>query len=95
MNAHTEAAAAGTAAGPLDDWLHDRARERDELGLRRELRPMRGPCVDLASNDYLGLSRDPRVMAATHGALDESGFDLGDRVDQSDVGRDVDDLQLR
>ena len=70
MNAHTEAAAAGTAAGPLDDWLHDRARERDELGLRRELRPMRGPCVDLASNDYLGLSRDPRVVAAAHRALD-------------------------
>lgn len=73
MNAHTEAAAAGTAAGPLDDWLHDRARERDELGLRRELRPMRGPCVDLASNDYLGLSRDPRVTAAALRALDEYG----------------------
>ena len=55
MNAHTEAAAAGTAAGPLDDWLHDRARERDELGLRRELRPMRGPCVDPVSYTHLTL----------------------------------------
>ena len=73
MNAHTNAVAAGTAVGPLDAWLRDRAREREELGLRRDLRPMRGPCVDLASNDYLGLSRDPRVMAAAHRALDEYG----------------------
>ena len=69
----TETVAAGTAAGLLDTWLRDRAREREDLGLRRELRPMRGPCVDLASNDYLALSRDPRVRAAAHRALDEYG----------------------
>ena len=41
------------------------AAARDAAGLRRELRP-RGPepdgIIDLASNDYLGLSRDPRVV---------------------------------
>ena len=73
MNTETGTASAGNTAGPLDTWLRDRAREREEQGLRRELRPMRGPCVDLASNDYLGLSRDPRVMAAAHRALDEYG----------------------
>jgi len=29
--------------------------------------------LDLASNDYLGLSRDPRVVAAAHAALDRYG----------------------
>ena len=34
-------------------------------------------------------------MPAPDRALDEPGFDLGDGVDQADVGGDVDDLQLR
>jgi 8-amino-7-oxononanoate synthase len=39
---------------------------RDEAGLRRVLRPRRAGdgVLDLASNDYLGLSGDPRVTAA-------------------------------
>ncbi|WP_267594916.1 8-amino-7-oxononanoate synthase [Carbonactinospora thermoautotrophica] len=53
---------------PLD-WLKTRAAERAAAGLRRRLRPRsaRDPLLDLASNDYLGLARDPRVVA---GAVD-------------------------
>jgi 8-amino-7-oxononanoate synthase len=55
----------GPTGGPFD-WLHEHAQERRDAGLRRSLTP-RGPVaalVDLASNDYLGLTRDPRVTAA-------------------------------
>ncbi|MGH3854575.1 MAG: 8-amino-7-oxononanoate synthase, partial [Pseudonocardiaceae bacterium] len=46
------------------DWLDDAAAIRRAAGLRRVLRP-RPPVelvIDLASNDYLGLARDPRVV---------------------------------
>lgn len=49
-----------------EQWLTDEAVRRDAAGLTRRLRP-RGPddgAVDLAGNDYLGLSRDPVVAAA-------------------------------
>ncbi|MFI3892895.1 8-amino-7-oxononanoate synthase [Kocuria rhizophila] len=71
----TAAASARTvdAAGPLDDWLCDRREQREKAGLRRRLRCLPGGCVDLASNDYLGLSRDPRVVAAARAALEEFG----------------------
>lgn len=48
------------------EWLDDRAAERRAAGLRRGLRPRSAvePVIDLASNDYLGLARDPRVVAA-------------------------------
>ena len=57
--------------GPLDRLdplagLRAAAAERERRGMRRVLRP-RGPddhVLDLASNDYLGLARDPRVTAA-------------------------------
>ncbi|WP_218614390.1 8-amino-7-oxononanoate synthase [Pseudonocardia sp. KRD291] len=52
-------------------WLDDRAAARRDAGLRRELRP-RAPGadpIDLAGNDYLGLSRDPRVVAGGVDAL--------------------------
>lgn len=49
------------------DWLAAREAERVAAGLRRHLAP-RTPgedaLIDLASNDYLGLSKDPRVVAA-------------------------------
>ncbi len=52
--------------GPLA-WLPERAAERVAAGLRRALRP-RPPAgdglLDLASNDYLGLARHPRVVEA-------------------------------
>jgi 8-amino-7-oxononanoate synthase len=50
----------------LDDWLEARRDERRIRGLERRLRPRPASpdVIDLAGNDYLGLSRDPRVMAA-------------------------------
>lgn len=49
-----------------EQWLTDEAVRRDAAGLTRRLRA-RGPdddVIDLAGNDYLGLSRDPLVVAA-------------------------------
>ncbi|HEY3869407.1 MAG TPA: 8-amino-7-oxononanoate synthase [Actinocrinis sp.] len=58
----------GTAGGEPLAWLSDYARQREAQGLRRRLRPRQadggGIAVDLAGNDYLGLSRDPRLAAA-------------------------------
>ena len=46
--------------------LRQQAVARDTSGMRRRLRPRSGDdeLIDLASNDYLGLARDPRVTAA-------------------------------
>jgi 8-amino-7-oxononanoate synthase len=54
--------------GPLD-WLDEAAAVRRTSGLRRALRPRPAAesVIDLASNDYLGLARDPRVV---EGAVD-------------------------
>ncbi|HEY2765476.1 MAG TPA: 8-amino-7-oxononanoate synthase [Pseudonocardiaceae bacterium] len=48
------------------DWLDDHAAARRADGLRRTLRPRPAvePVIDLASNDYLGLARDPRIVRA-------------------------------
>ena len=57
--------------------LAQKARLRERAGLRRRLRP-RGTgdrVIDLAGNDYLGLSRHPAVRAAAAAALD--GYGLG------------------
>lgn len=45
-------------------WLDERAAERVTAGLRRELRPRdpHSPSIDLASNDYLGLTKHPEVI---------------------------------
>src|SRR6516162_6356621 len=52
-------------------WLEAAERQRREAGLRRSLRPR--PAVatelDLASNDYLGLSQHPDVIAGGVAAL--------------------------
>ena len=53
------------------DWLGVRAAEREAAGLRRRLRTREvgdGP-VDLAGNDYLGLSTHPEVRAASAEAV--------------------------
>jgi 8-amino-7-oxononanoate synthase len=53
-------------------WLDAQAATRRVAGLRRVLRPRAAdePLLDLAGNDYLGLSTDPRIIegavAATH-----------------------------
>ncbi|MFE9722634.1 8-amino-7-oxononanoate synthase [Streptomyces sp. NPDC005794] len=48
------------------DWIDDEARRRTDAGLVRTLRsrPAATELLDLASNDYLGLSRNPEVTAA-------------------------------
>jgi 8-amino-7-oxononanoate synthase len=52
------------------DWLDTRADERRRAGLTRQLRPRRADTdvLDLAGNDYLGLSRDKRVTGAAAAA---------------------------
>lgn len=55
-----------TLSSAVWQWLDHHAHARHEAGLRRTLRS-RGPDdprLDLASNDYLSLSRDPRVIEA-------------------------------
>lgn len=51
---------------PLLTWMRERETARMNAGLRRRLspRPAHQDILDLASNDYLGLARDPRVTAA-------------------------------
>jgi 8-amino-7-oxononanoate synthase len=52
------------------DWLDTHADERRRAGLTRQLRPRRPDTdlLDLAGNDYLGLSRDKRVTGAAAAA---------------------------
>ncbi|MFL6122370.1 8-amino-7-oxononanoate synthase [Actinophytocola sp.] len=52
------------------DWLDSHADERRRAGLARQLRPRRVDAdhLDLAGNDYLGLSRDKRVTGAAAAA---------------------------
>ncbi|MFD3973704.1 8-amino-7-oxononanoate synthase [Streptomyces cyaneofuscatus] len=57
------------------DWIDDEARRRAAAGLVRSLRP-RSPeaeLLDLASNDYLGLTRHPEVTAAAAAAAHRWG----------------------
>ncbi|HET7800070.1 MAG TPA: 8-amino-7-oxononanoate synthase [Humibacillus xanthopallidus] len=72
-------------AGAWEAWLAERADLRRARGtvrsdpVLREGRVAVGvegsvdTVLDLASNDYLGLSQDPRVIAAAHAALDRYG----------------------
>ncbi|MGW0670973.1 8-amino-7-oxononanoate synthase [Streptomyces sp. NPDC002746] len=48
------------------DWIDDEARRRADAGLVRTLRPRPAEpeLLDLASNDYLGLTRHPEVTGA-------------------------------
>ncbi|MCO1576584.1 8-amino-7-oxononanoate synthase [Crossiella sp. SN42] len=52
-------------------WLDTRSRARAKAGLTRSLRPRAAgsaDLLDLASNDYLGLTRDPRITEAAAAA---------------------------
>jgi 8-amino-7-oxononanoate synthase len=55
-----------SAPGTWGAWLAAQAAQRDRDGLRRSLvpRPVDDPVIDLAGNDYLGLARHPKVVAA-------------------------------
>ena len=69
-------------ADPLDR-LRQLATARAAAGLRRELRPRAADddLLDLASNDYLGLARDPRVTsAAAQAALRWGAGSTGSRL---------------
>jgi 8-amino-7-oxononanoate synthase len=58
-------------------WLSVLARKaelRSRAGLTRAVRPRSSSAVDLAGNDYLGLSRHPSVLAAASLALSEFGL---------------------
>ncbi|HEU0088576.1 MAG TPA: 8-amino-7-oxononanoate synthase [Pseudonocardiaceae bacterium] len=75
-------------AGALD-WLDDHAAARRGAGLRRTLRPRPAvePILDLASNDYLGLARHPRVVeAAVHAARTWGVGSTGSRLVTGSTG---------
>ena len=60
-------------------WLAERAAAREEAGLTRRLfaSDATGPMIDLAGNDYLGLSRHPRVVAGAVDAAERYGAGAG------------------
>ena len=60
-------------------WLAAQAAEREARGLTRRLAEAdRGePLLDLAGNDYLGLARDPRVVAGAVAAAQAYGAGAG------------------
>jgi len=65
------------------DWLDGAAAVRRTAGLRRVLRPRPPvePVIDLASNDYLALARDPRVVqGAVHAARTWGTGSTGSRL---------------
>jgi 8-amino-7-oxononanoate synthase len=64
-------------------WIDSAAEQRRSAGLVRTLRPRPavGDVLDLASNDYLGLTHDPRVTrAAADAAVRWGGGSTGSRL---------------
>ncbi|MFI6673954.1 8-amino-7-oxononanoate synthase [Kribbella sp. NPDC050470] len=59
----------------LESWLAPKAAALESRGLTRRLRARSAgdDLIDLAGNDYLGLSRDPRVVSAAAEALQTWG----------------------
>lgn len=68
-------APAGRAGGDALDWLHDAAAATAAAGLHRDpvVREVSAPMLNLASNDYLGLSTHPDVIAGGVTALQQWG----------------------
>ncbi len=66
-----------TTALPFEDELAADLDELSEAGLLREARHEPEGCVSFASNDYLGLRRDPRVVEGAARALREFGAGSG------------------
>ena len=62
------------APGAMEQWLDSRARVRGSRNLLRRAAPLpAGNLLDLASNDYLGLSLDPRLASASIDAIRRHG----------------------
>ena len=59
------------------DWVADRGRAVAAAGQWRRIRDLDEGLVSFASNDYLGLSRHPAVIAAARVALDRWGAGAG------------------
>lgn len=55
------------------NWLERHAAARHSRGTHRTLRERSGYSIDIASNDYLGLSRDPQIIEAGVEALRQWG----------------------
>ncbi|MFJ8434807.1 8-amino-7-oxononanoate synthase [Kitasatospora sp. NPDC094019] len=71
------------APGAVFDWLDETAEQRAAAGLTRTLRsrPADDPVLDLAGNDYLGLTRHPAVTgAAAEAALRWGAGATGSRL---------------
>ncbi|ROZ88818.1 8-amino-7-oxononanoate synthase [Gordonia sp. OPL2] len=66
-----------TTDRPVDalDWIAEEAARLEAAGLHRDpvVRQTDSTMINLASNDYLGLSRHPKVLAGAHAALDTWG----------------------
>ncbi|PYC76686.1 8-amino-7-oxononanoate synthase [Streptomyces tateyamensis] len=78
-----EVSARPTAPGAVFDWLDEAAELRARAGLTRTLRsrPAEDPVLDLASNDYLGLTHHPVVTgAAAEAARRWGGGSTGSRL---------------
>ncbi|KQZ69677.1 8-amino-7-oxononanoate synthase [Nocardioides sp. Root151] len=60
-------------------WLAEQAEAREDAGLTRILNPRRADddTIDLAGNDYLGLSRHPEVVRAAADAVTQWGAGAG------------------
>ena len=73
--APAQAAATSTVQGEFVAGLAAGLAQRDSDALLRRLQPASG--LDLASNDYLGFARDPRLVAAMQEALATCGAGAG------------------
>jgi 8-amino-7-oxononanoate synthase len=73
-----EARAAVASESTFPAWLTAQAADRADRGLTRRLAESdTEPLLDLAGNDYLGLARDPRVVAGAAAAAESYGAGAG------------------